>query len=154
MIDDAPTIGRACALLVVVIDELRGLRSDLAGRKAAKNPRVLSADDVRVLLPLLPAIAAAMGDETFTVHHLTAAAQGRTRAAKTLRAALDATGMNPLQIGRLLRRAAESEMQIAGFHAHRIGPSREGAMFCVDAKSREHHLASGIAQALHGRLQS
>lgn len=157
MIDDSPTLERACMLLAVLVEEIRALRVDVAraGRKpSSSTPRVLSGDDVAGLTGLLPAIVAAIGAETFTVRRLREAAQARTRAAKTLHAALAAAALDPLRLGRLLSRATESETPIAGLYVHRIAPSRDGVMFCVDEKTREHHIASSISTALRENLST
>lgn len=142
MIDDHQTLARTNALLVCLIEELRGLRADLVGRKSAKRPRTLCAGDIAMLNCLLPAIAAAIGAETFTVRSLCTQ--------NALRKAIDATGKNALALGRLFRRATQTETPIAGLYIHRIAPSRDGAIFCINAKPRESHIASSIAQALRG----
>ncbi|OGA13742.1 MAG: hypothetical protein A3H32_14375 [Betaproteobacteria bacterium RIFCSPLOWO2_02_FULL_63_19] len=150
--DDTGTLTRVCVLLAVLVNEVRELRRDLADRKSAtRKPRTLAAGDIAMLTDLLPAIVATMGGAAATVRSLHVAASARTAEAKSLRAALDATGLNSLQLGRLLRRAMESETPCSGFYVHRIGASRDGVTFIVNAEPRETHSARFIARALSGK---
>lgn len=134
------TLRNGNRLAVVLIDELRALRSDLGERRTATAPRDLSKADRLHLEALLPAIVQTSATERVTVNALTAAARGRTRSAKALRTAINESGLNAMQIGRLLKRASEADAAVAGFHVDRCGDSRAGAVFAfisATAKERE-----------------
>jgi len=80
-------------LLRELVAEVRGLRADLAQRR----PAVVTRTDRVRLAQLLPAIAATLGSEIFTVHELFASS------APALPLVLE--GLTPGQVGKLLRRA-------------------------------------------------
>jgi len=137
---------RCAVLLATLIEEIRELRRDLAGRKASRKPRVLSTGDLAVLSELLPRIAAIMGVDRFTVREL--------REEKSLRKTIAETGLNPLQLGHLLRRATAAGAEVCGLHVRALGASREGVMFSVDAEHRKRHMASGIAPSTRANLEA
>jgi hypothetical protein len=146
---------RGNALIAILVDETRGLRADLAARKAATRAhRALSVADLAVLTALLPRIAAVIGATTCTVRALTEAAAATTDEAGALRDALNAAALTGKQLGRLFKRAAEAATPAAGFYVRRIGPSRDGVIFCVDTETRVYHIDARLAAPVHARLGS
>ena len=151
MIDD-PTLGRICNLLCTVIEELRLLRSETGRKAAAKQPKPLSASDIRMLTALLPEISGAMGDENFSVKSLDEYADGHARQEVELLKAIKATGTRR-QLSELLSRAAKSETAVAGLFVHRYPRKRDGVLFSVDTNTASKPTASCVAAALGGTLQ-
>lgn len=153
MNDDAPTLARTNMLLVTLISEVRALHATMAGRKAASStPGALSPTDMRMLTPLLPAILAATGESAVNVNSLHVAASARTHAAKALRRALDATGMDHLRMGHLFRRAALSKTPIAGLFVHRLGKFSGSVAFSIDARRPERFAADCFAANMQGKI--
>ena len=148
---------RGNMLAMTLIEEMRGLRVDIqtAGRRPRKaKTQALSSADVAILADLLPAIVAAVGAESVTVRALEEATEDRTAEARSLRKALDATGMNGMQLGKLFARASKCDTPTADLYVHRIGDARDGVVIRVDANHRDHHIAHGVAAALRGKLST
>ncbi len=123
------------ALLRDIVDEIKGLRSDLAAVERQRSaPRRLSRADEEALVALFPALAAAVGTRTFSVHELHEHARLPVAPAVALRAALAAVG-NPRRIGRLLRRA--EGVDVGGYRIVANGHSREGMLLSVTAITRK-----------------
>ena len=148
MIDDAVGLQRVCMLLAVLVNELRGLRNDLAGRKQSSKPRGLSDADMRALMPLLPAAAAAFREEEFTV----GAMMARAKECQALRDAIANSSLNSLQLGWLLKRAATADECIAGLYVHFLRRTRTGAVFCVDENTAEQRAMSDFVSRMRENL--
>jgi hypothetical protein len=150
MTDDAQALLRIASLLVTAIEEIRGLRSDLAGRRAV--PRTLSDADRVILAELLPAAARLFGDEgEFRAGLLMRRAEERGSSAKRAKGAIGS--MSALSLGRLLVRAADVGEPIAGLHVYVVRPSRLGVIFCVSEKPAESRMASSFATQMRGKMK-
>jgi len=149
MIDD-PAAGRLCMLVVTLIDEVRGLRADLAGRSRSA-PRTLSDADRIILAALLPVAVEMFGDEgEFRAGLLMRRAEGRGSRAKRAKGAIGS--MSALSLGRLLVRAADVGEPVAGLHVYVVRPSRLGVIFCVSEKPAESREASRFASKMRQNL--
>src|SRR6266404_7384041 len=93
--DDADVL----AVLRDIVDEIKGLRSDLAAVERRRSaPRPLSHADANALATLFPAIDAALPGEVFSVRLLHDYSKLNARRYIALREGLAAIG-NPRQIG-------------------------------------------------------
>jgi hypothetical protein len=108
------------ALLRELVEEVRGLRADLARERGRSPARDASVE------ALLPVLAAAVADRAFTSREVVehAVVDG------ALRAALDKAGVvTGRQLGKWLRRA--EGRAIAGVRLERIGTDRDGVIWRV-----------------------
>jgi hypothetical protein len=141
--NDEPPLARVCMLLATLVNEVRGLRADLADRRAA--PRTITAADAEQLDSLLPILHNVTGGARFTVHDLLLRSD-----ATELRDTLERSGLgqNARRLGRLLRRAALADFDAGGLFVDALGRERAGTCFRVTAETRETHIARTIAQKL------
>ena len=114
-------------LLAAILEELRGLRADLADRKRGR----LSLADRALLAAFLPVVAAVVGARAFTVRELVDHARLPTEAA-LLDALAAAGGAN--KAGRLLKRG--NGIEVDGMMAWNVGDDRDGLVWRVRAAIR------------------
>lgn len=150
MIDNDAGALRLCALLVTLIEEVRGLRADLAERKSAKKPHTLPDADRVVLVELLPAVREMFGEGEFGVGLLIRRSSERSSVAQRVKRAI--AGMNALRLGRLLVRAANVASPISTLYVHLVRRSRSGAVLCVSENTAEHRQASSFAARNRARI--
>jgi hypothetical protein len=109
------------ALLRTLIDEVKGLRADLAARVHDTNPGSLCRADLARLGRLLPAIGGALGSAVFLARDLFEHESAALR--------LVLRGLNAKRVGRLLQRA---EGQVVNGHlVERAGVELNTALWRV-----------------------
>jgi hypothetical protein len=105
-------------LLLELVEQVKGLRADLAQHRP---PSSLSREDRVLLARLLPAIGGALGSELFTSADVCEHASAALRLVRA--------GMNAKQLGRLLRRAADTP--VAGYLVKRQGSEAGAALWQI-----------------------
>lgn len=122
---------QALELLTQIADDVRAIRAAVDARHVRRR---LSRGDEMALVALLPVIAAAVGNRTFSVNELFAHAELNVESSIALREQLAVAG-NSRRIGRLLIRA--DGVDIGGYRIVAVGHAREGMLLSIIAISRK-----------------
>jgi hypothetical protein len=128
-------------LLRELVEQIKGLRADLARSGSQRGTHSLSREDRVLLARLLPAIAGARGSEEFTSRDLAADSSPALR--------LVLRRLSVKQIGRLLARA--EGMAIDGWLVQRCGVEINVALWRVVA-AVSHRLETGTEIARSGSI--